>query len=181
MVAGSILPICLHNGKLCFLFGKENPMENSANGFSDFGGRVEKNETIFAAALREGAEELTGFLGSKNQLKKLIQKQGPTLNHVHNKYHVHMFHYPYNEDLVKFYNNNHAFLWNAMDKDVLNKSKLFEKIDIQWFHEDELMSKLTMFRPFYREIVMQLYDRKSEIRDYLQKTQKQNTTRKKRV
>lgn len=35
MVAGSILPITLHEGKLYFLFGKENPMEDSAKGFSD--------------------------------------------------------------------------------------------------------------------------------------------------
>ena len=38
MVAGSILPIALNEkGELCFLFGKENPMEDSAKGFSDFG------------------------------------------------------------------------------------------------------------------------------------------------
>ena len=36
MVAGSILPIALNEkGELCFLFGKENPMEDSAKGFSD--------------------------------------------------------------------------------------------------------------------------------------------------
>ena len=29
MVAGSILPVALNeNGELCFLFGKENPMED---------------------------------------------------------------------------------------------------------------------------------------------------------
>ena len=62
MVAGSILPVALHKGKLHFLFGKENPMEDSAKGFSDFGGRVDAGETPFTAALREGSEELTGFL-----------------------------------------------------------------------------------------------------------------------
>ena len=45
MVAGSILPVAMENGKLYFLFGKENPMENSAKGFSDFGGRIEKNDS----------------------------------------------------------------------------------------------------------------------------------------
>jgi predicted NUDIX family NTP pyrophosphohydrolase len=67
MVAGSILPITIHNNKLYFLFGKENPMEDSAKGWSDFGGRVDAGETPFTAALREGGEELTGFLGNNNK------------------------------------------------------------------------------------------------------------------
>ena len=37
MVAGSILPVSFNDkNQLCFLFGKENPMEDSAKGFSDF-------------------------------------------------------------------------------------------------------------------------------------------------
>ena len=63
MVAASILPVALHKGKIYFLFGKENEMEDSAPGFSDFGGRVENSESIMETALREGSEELCGFLG----------------------------------------------------------------------------------------------------------------------
>jgi len=181
MVAGSILPVCMCDGELKFLFGKENPMEDSAKGFSDFGGRVEKGESIFAGALREGSEELSGFLGNKKELRTLIKKQGGTLNHSHDKYHVHMFHYPYSEDLVTYYNQNHKFLWNNMDKQVLNKSKLFEKIEIQWFSEQEIRSKIHLFRPFYRVIVLELLDRKDEIKAFLQPKSKPNKTRKKRV
>ena len=76
MVAGSILPITIHNDKLYFLFGKENELEKSAKGWSDFGGRAEAGETPYKAALREGSEELTGFLGNKNQIQKLINKNG---------------------------------------------------------------------------------------------------------
>ena len=57
MVAGSILPVALHKNKLHFLFGKENPMEDSAKGFSDFGGRADGNETPYDAAMREGGED----------------------------------------------------------------------------------------------------------------------------
>ena len=74
MVAGSLLPITIHNNKLYFLFGKENPMEDSAKGWSDFGGRVDAGETPFTAALREGGEELTGFLGNNSALRKLVKK-----------------------------------------------------------------------------------------------------------
>ena len=47
MVAASILPITIHNNQLHFLFGKENSMEDSAKGWSDFGGRVDHGESIF--------------------------------------------------------------------------------------------------------------------------------------
>jgi 8-oxo-dGTP pyrophosphatase MutT (NUDIX family) len=72
MVAGSILPVTIHNNKLYFLFGKENSMEDSAKGWSDFGGGVDKGETPYSTALREGGEELTGFLGDKKNIQKLI-------------------------------------------------------------------------------------------------------------
>jgi 8-oxo-dGTP pyrophosphatase MutT (NUDIX family) len=181
MVAGSILPITLHEGKVYFLFGKENPMEDSAKGFSDFGGRIEKKETPFQGALREGAEELSGFLGDKHQLRKLIKKQGKTLNHVHRTYHVHMFYYPYDENLVTYYNQNHKFLWENMDKIVLNESKLFEKIEIQWFPFDKLQEKMSLFRPFYKTIVLELMERKEEIISFLKKKQHKHNKTVKRV
>ena len=74
MVAGSILPVALHKNKLHFLFGKENPMEDSEKGYSDFGGGVEKGESLYETAMREGGEELTGFLGDGYVLKKHIKK-----------------------------------------------------------------------------------------------------------
>ena len=112
MVAGSILPITIHNDKLYFLFGKENELEKSAKGWSDFGGRAEAGETPYKAALREGSEELTGFLGNKNQIQKLINKNGGVFKITHNSYHVHMFFLKYDENLPKYFNKNHYFLWN---------------------------------------------------------------------
>jgi hypothetical protein len=40
-----------------------------------------------------------------------------------------------------------------MDKNVLNSSKLFEKIEIEWFSVDEIKSRKSEFRKFYQEIV----------------------------
>ena len=74
MTGSSVLPVSLHEGKLYFLFGKENDKEDSAKGFSDFGGGIEKGESKMETAIREGAEEITGFLGNPEQLKKLIKK-----------------------------------------------------------------------------------------------------------
>lgn len=158
MVAGSILPITIHNNKLLFLFGKENPLEKSAKGWSDFGGRIEHKETPFEGAIREGSEELTGFLGNKSQLRKLIRNNGGIYKLKHNNYHVHMFYLKYDENLPKYFNQNHYFLWNNMEHDTLNKTKLFEKIEIKWFSVEEMKNKRKEFRNFYQNITDLLHD-----------------------
>lgn len=179
MVAGSILPIALNEkGELCFLFGKENPMEDSAKGFSDFGGGLEKGETPFQCALREGSEELTGFLGNKKELRKLIKKNGGVYHVLIGTYHVHMFHLPFDENLPKYYNQNHIFLWNRMDKTLLNDSKLFEKIEIQWFTLKDMKQRKSEFREFYRTMVDHFINIEDDLKKFLER--KNRHTRKKR-
>jgi 8-oxo-dGTP pyrophosphatase MutT (NUDIX family) len=192
MVAGSILPVTIHNNKLYFLFGKENPMEDSAKGWSDFGGGVENGETPFSTAMREGGEELTGFLGDGKNIKKLIQNNGGVYKIIHNQYHVHMFFLEYDENLPKYYNNNHFFLWERMDKNVLSKTKLFEKIEIQWFSLEDMEKKRNEFRNFYQEIVDKFIEEKENIYIFIEKkknkiqqqlkkeTKSQNSTKKNR-
>jgi len=167
MVAGSILPVTLHKGKLYFLFGKENPMEDSSKGWSDFGGRMDKGETPYTAALREGGEELTGFLGDNNDVKKTIKNAGGVYKIVHNDYHVHIFFLSYDENLPKYYNANHRFLWERMDKKILNDSKLFEKIEISWFSIDDMKRRKSEFRGFYQEIVDLFIENSSKIREFI--------------
>jgi len=168
MVAGSILPIALRKGKIYFLFGKENSMEDSSKGFSDFGGGCENGESPFNTAMREGGEELTGFLGDGTDVRKLIKQNGGTYKISHNDYHVHMFRMEYDENLPKYYNANHKFLWERMNKKVLNDSKLFEKIEIQWFSVDELKKRKPEFRKFYQEIVDLFLADSSNIKTFIQ-------------
>ena len=94
MVAGSILPITVHNGKVYFLFGKENALADTP-GFSDFGGGVEKDEDPYITALREGGEELTGFLGDSESIQKHIEKNGGFYKILHNTYHIHLIYMDY--------------------------------------------------------------------------------------
>ena len=181
MVAGSILPITIHNNKLYFLFGKENSMEDSAKGWSDFGGGCENGENPFKTALREGGEELTGFLGDGKNIKTLIKKSGGTYNITHNTYHVHMFFLPYDENLPKYYNQNHLFLWERMDNNTLYKSKLFEKIEIGWFSIDDMKKRKKEFRGFYQEIVDDFLNDIENILEFATKKSKKsckNNTRK---
>lgn len=169
MVAGSILPVTIHKNKLYFLFGKENSMEKSAKGWSDFGGGTEKNETPYETALREGGEELTGFLGGKKEIKSLLKNGVYKLEH--NDYHIHIFHFNYDENLPKYYNLNHSFLWERMDKEFLSKTKLFEKIEIKWFSINEIIKHKKKFRNFYQELVEKILSEQKNIYEFIKKKQ----------
>ena len=178
MTGSSVLPVTIHKGKIYFLFGKENPMEDSAKGFSDFGGGVEKGENIFETAMREGGEELTGFLGDGHTLKKHIKKHGGIYKLVFNDYHVHLFFLSYDENLIKYYNQNHRFLWNRMDKKLLNETKLFEKIEIDWFSYNDLKKRRKEFRNFYQAFLDVLQKEKRKIRRFLNKCHRKTYKRK---
>jgi len=170
MVAGSILPVALNEkGELCFLFGKENPMEDSAKGYSDFGGRLEKGETPYEGALREGSEELTGFLGNKTQLRNLIKKNGGYYSIIVGTYHIHVFCIDYDAKLPQYYNNNHSFLWKNMDKQLLNDSKYFEKIEINWFSVSQMKMRKKEFRSFYQDVLVILLEHEQHIIDFIKK------------
>ena len=177
MVAGSILPISIHQNKLFFLFGKENPLEDSAKGWSDFGGGVENGETPYKTALREGGEELTGFLGDGIEIEKRINKNGGIYKLTNKTYHVHMFFLEYDENLPKYYNQNHRFLWDRMNHTLLSETKLFEKIEIGWFSIDEIKHRKKEFRSFYQEIIDDILLDVENIEKFIMKNaQKQTKT-----
>jgi len=184
MVAGSILPVAIHKGQLYFLFGKENPLENSAKGFSDFGGGVEAGESPYQTAMREGAEELTGFLGNADELEDLIKKNGGCMPLVcgegAREYNIHLFRYDYDPHLPEYYNRNHRFLWDKMDNDLLNQSKLFEKIEIAWMTPSEMRRRRSEFRPFYQAMVDRILGEIPNIRDFLTKINRKTRKTQKR-
>jgi len=173
MVASSILPVAIHKGKLYFLFGKENEMEDSAKGFSDFGGGVEGAESVMETAYREGAEEFCGFLGEPSQVKSLIKKNGGTFDITFGEgsraYHIHIFSMEYDEKLPIYYRNHYHFTWNRMDKQLLNDTKFYEKQEIRWFSTAEMKSHIKEFRPFYQEFVRGILSKEKEIWSFIQK------------
>jgi 8-oxo-dGTP pyrophosphatase MutT (NUDIX family) len=153
---------------LFFLFGKENELADTP-GFSDFGGGVDDGETPFRTALREGAEELTGFLGDEKEVEALIKKNGGTFNLTHETYHMHLFVLDYDENLPKYYNQNHRFLWNRMNKEELEKTKLFEKAEIRWFSLSDMKKHRSEFRNFYQDIVDLLLKNSAKIQKFAEK------------
>ena len=68
-MGAGLIPIAYYNNNLYFLFG----LEFNDNKWGDFGGKANKNESRFNAALREGYEELNGILGNRNDVKKKVK------------------------------------------------------------------------------------------------------------
>jgi len=154
-MGAGILPICLLNSKLLFLFGKDSKTLT----WSDFGGKTENNESEFETAIREGAEELNGFLGYGQKLAKLVNNNNLLTIH-YDKYKIYVFLINFDKNLPIYYSNNYNFLKSrlminkTLDKTSLDYSNgLFEKNEIKWFTYQELKKERENFRLFYRPII----------------------------
>ena len=187
-MGAGILPTTMYKGELTFLFGKENQYEDSAHGFSDFGGGTDNGETYLQTAIREGGEELTGFLGSDMDLKKLLKKNGTyNIDHhsnSHSTYRMHIFPMDYDPKLPFYYNNNQKFIQKRLDPHIIQESKIFEKAEIRWISVKDLQKMRPHFRPYFRNIIDQICDQQIEIKKFietgLKKGTKRSQTRKKR-
>ena len=72
-MGAGILPVATHKNSIYLLFSKEYQLKNKNKiDWRDFGGGKEGNETIKETAIREAWEESDGFLGSKKDIKHLI-------------------------------------------------------------------------------------------------------------
>jgi 8-oxo-dGTP pyrophosphatase MutT (NUDIX family) len=172
-MGGSILPITIHNNKIYFLFGKERDIDENP-GWSDFGGGTDKGETLFQTAIREGSEELTGFLGNTINIKRLLNKYG-TYNidyksHGHTTYRCHIFPMEYDDKLPFYYNNNQQFLQQKLDPKIIRDSKIFEKTQIKWFSFEDIQKQHNEFRSFYQNIVVKIIQHKSGIESFVRKS-----------
>ena len=164
-MGAGIIPTCIYKNKLHFLLGKENK-HNNTPGWSDFGGGREKGETLFNTAVREGYEELSGFLGSKEYLKKHLKEKG-TYKISDKMYSSYLFYYPYNKSLVHFYNNHYNCIEQKLDPSIIKKSTIFEKSQIKWVSIDEL-NKLEI-RKFYQPIVQNIINEKLSIERFIKR------------
>jgi hypothetical protein len=183
-MGAGILPTTIFKNKLYFLFGRENKYEDTAPGFSDFGGGTDNNETYMETAIREGGEELTGFLGSDLELKKMLERHGTY--QIDNKtpsgsiYRIHIFPMAYDPLLPFYYNNNQRFIQKRLDPAVIKKTKIFEKEEIRWMCIDELKKMKPEFRFFFRPTIDRIYKEKESIRKFISNglKGKQSTLRK---
>jgi hypothetical protein len=181
-MGAGILPTTIHNRKLYFLFGKEGKYEDSAPGFSDFGGGTDNDESFLETAVREGGEELTGFLGNDNDIHKMLSKCG-TYNidyktDGHKTYRMHIFPFEYNEMLPHYYNNNQRFLQKRLDPKVLKTSKIFEKAEIKWVCINDLKKMRPKFRSYFQNIIDMILNEKESIRNFIENCEKKTSKKK---
>jgi 8-oxo-dGTP pyrophosphatase MutT (NUDIX family) len=185
-MGAGILPTTIYKGKLYFLFGKENKYEESAPGFSDFGGGTDKNETYLETAIREAGEELTGFLGNDEEIRKMLTVNG-TYNleyqakEGHSKYRMHIFPLKFNPWLPYYYNNNQQFLQKYLPEDVFKTTKIFEKAEIRWICIDELKKMRPKFRSYFQNIIDLILQQKNLIFKFILKSKKKNSEKNKKT
>jgi hypothetical protein len=176
-MGGSILPVTIHNKKILFLFGKERNIDENP-GWSDFGGGTDDNESFIETASREGSEEITGFLGEKDDIKKMLNKYG-TFNidytepsEKYGTYRCHICPINYDEYLTIYYNNNQRFLQKHLNKKIIRDMKIFEKTEIKWFSFEDIQKNKKKFRKFYQNIIELILKNKKNIKKFIFSKQK---------
>ena len=181
-MGAGILPTTIHNGKLYFLFGKEGKYEDTAPGFSDFGGGTDNKETFINTAIRESGEEFTGFLGNSNDIRKLLTKNGTyNVDHKsegHDTYRTHIFPFEYNHWLPYYYNNNQRFLQKHLPAKIFKTTKIFEKAEIRWVCVDDLKKMRPEFRFWYKDTIDKIYAEKEDIKNFILNSLKKGTKKK---
>ena len=157
-MGGGIIPVAFHQGKRYLLFGKE-----VVDGkWSDFGGGKEGNESSFKTAIREGCEELSGFLGCKAKLNKIVNEH--KIIHLRAiTYNSYLFEIKYDPNLPVYFNNNFSFIKKNFP-DLLATDGMFEKSEIKWFEINSLRNNRWQFRPFYRHMVDVIVENKENIK-----------------
>ena len=103
-MGAGVLPLAIYKGTLFLLLGQER----HNNLWCDFGGGTIKGEKPFKTAIREGCEELTGFLGDESELEEQV-----TTNLISSisfdRYTSYMFKITYDKKLPKYFSNVNKF------------------------------------------------------------------------
>ena len=191
-MGGGILPVAIKNNNVYFLFGKENELDDTP-GWADFGGGKEEGESYLDTALREGSEEINGFLGSAEKLRSVVKKNKIAIIKF-KEYTTYIFKMDYDEKLPLYYKNNYEFFSRYLPHVKHKKDNgLLEKAKIRWFSFDELRKEKNEFRSFYQNIVdlilkeekqinqkMKIQSKNEKIRKN-KKTRKNEKTRKNKI
>jgi len=166
-MGAGILPVALYRGILYLLIGQER--HQNKNGeflWCDFGGSPNKGEnTPYKTALREGQEELNGFLGIETDLKDAVDAN-MILSISYDKYTTYIFNTKYNRELPEYFSNVNKFAEKYFANKIEdNNSGLFEKTTIQWFPVSYFKHPKAkeIIRPHYREIINSIITKESFI------------------
>jgi len=151
-MGAGILPVALYRGTLFLLLGQER----HNNLWSDFGGGSHKGEKPFKTAIREGTEELNGFLGTEEELEEEVNNN-MVLSICFDKYITYLFSTKYNKDLPKYFSNNNKFIEKEVSNIInIKHNGLYEKKLIGWFPVNKFKNtqNKSILRPHYQEHIM---------------------------
>jgi 8-oxo-dGTP pyrophosphatase MutT (NUDIX family) len=179
-MGGGILPVAIKNNTVYFLFGKENELDDTP-GWADFGGGKEQGESYLDTALREGSEEINGFLGSAEKLRSIVKKNKISTIKF-KEYTTYIFKMDYDEKLPHYYKNNYDFFSRYLPH-VKHKrdNGLLEKAKIRWFSFAELKKEKKEFRSFYQNIIDLILKEEKHINKKMKIKSKNEKLTKKRI
>jgi hypothetical protein len=185
IIGGGIIFVTLSspNNQLLFLLGRENKYcINGSGKYCDFGGGND-GENIIDNVSREASEEIMGYFGNKNDIKKMFDKNGYCyVDNEHNNkvYRIYFLpvHYCKTNDIVNYFNNSQKILQAYLPKNILKKSKIFEKDKIEWFSIDDLIKRKDELRKFFKITSQKIIDKKDDIIDFINKNTKKTKNNK---
>lgn len=160
-MGAGILPMTIIKNSIFFLLGKEK-----SGYWGDFGGSSNINESLLNTAIREGYEELDGFLGDKDMLKHKVLNNLMCIYNV-DRYSTYCFYIDHREveKLPYYFNNHRRFIDNEIT--YVNSDGVFEKTELRLFSTGDLKKEYNKIRPFYREVVDKLIEQESRYYSYL--------------
>ena len=128
-MGAGVLPVALYRGTLYILLGQER----SNKLWCDFGGSPHKGEKPLKTAIREGAEELNGFLGEENEFDNTVN-DNMIISISYETYTSYIFRTTYDKRLPIYFSNVNSFAEHHLqDKIKIHDNGLFEKTQIKWF------------------------------------------------
>lgn len=149
-MGGGILPVAVYKRQVYFLFGKEHRFSNNP-GWSDFGGGRENQESYLTTAIREGTEEINGFLGTQNQVKQMVKDNQLAILECRG-YRTYVFQMDYDPNLPFYFNNNYKLMEKNLPEVARAHNGMFEKSEIRWVSSKDLDE--LPFREFYKKTIV---------------------------
>jgi 8-oxo-dGTP pyrophosphatase MutT (NUDIX family) len=150
-MGAGVLPVALYKGTLFLLLGQER----SNNLWCDFGGSPHRGEKPYKTAIREGSEELNGFLGDENDFETYVSNNF-ILSITFDRYTSYIFRTIYDKKLPQYFTNVNNFAeLHLKDKIDTQHNGLFEKKQIQWFPLSKFKegNSRSMFREHYKPLL----------------------------
>jgi len=178
-MGAGLLPVALHKGVLFLLMGQER----KNNLWCDFGGTPNKKEKPFETAIREGGEELNGFLGVNEELENLVNRN-MILSICYDRYTTYIFNSNYDEEMCHYFNNVNNFAEIHFSDAIEGyHNGLFEKTKIKWMKIDDLKrpEDLTIFRAWYIPVVESIIKNEKFIIKEIKNIQKRESKERKKT